>query len=204
MFISDLQKSDSLPRLYWCPTGPFAFLPIHAAGMFIEGREEECISEYVVSSYTPTIGALLGSSAVSTGSFNMLAVIQPDTPGQRPLPCTINEMRKIEAHVPSTDLVRLVHGSVEEVISHLPDVTIAHFACHGQQNTQNPFDSALLLQNGPLKISQIMQQSMPNASLAFLSACETAMGHENLPDEVIHLGAALLFARFRGVVATMW
>jgi hypothetical protein len=49
-----------------------------------------------------------------------------------------------------------------------------------------------------------MEKSMPNASLAFLSACETAKGDENLPDEVIHLGATLLFAGFRGVVATMW
>jgi len=49
-----------------------------------------------------------------------------------------------------------------------------------------------------------MQQSMPNASLAFLSACETAMGNENLPDEVIHLGSTLLFAGFHGVIATMW
>ena len=35
---------------------------------------------------------------------------------------------------------------------------------------------------------------MPDASLAFLSACETAMGDENLPDEGIHLGSTLLFA----------
>jgi len=199
---TDLQKSDSLPRLHWCPTGPFAFLPMHAAGMYFEGQDEECISEYVVSSYTPTISALLSSSTPTTNSFKMMAVIQPDTPGQRPLPGTINEVCKIEAHVSSKDLVQLVCGSVEEVVSHLPEVSIAHFACHGQQNTRNPFDSALLLQNGQLKVSQIMQQSMPNASLAFLS--ETAMGHENLPDEAIHLGAALLFAGFHGVVATMW
>ena len=30
------------------------------------------------------------------------------------------------------------------------------------------------------------------------------MGDENLPDEVIHLGSALLFAGFREVIATMW
>jgi CHAT domain-containing protein len=172
--------------------------------MYFEGGKEESISEYAVSSYTPTISALLGSSPLPINSFKMMAVIQPDTPGQRLLPNTLNELRNIEAHVPSEDLIRLVRGSVEEVVSHLPKASIAHFACHGQQNTQNPFDSALLLQDGQLKISQIMQQSMPNATLAFLSACETAMGHENLPDESIHLGAALLFAGFRGVVATMW
>jgi CHAT domain-containing protein len=41
-------------------------------------------------------------------------------------------------------------------------------------------------------------------SLAFLSACETAKGDEGTPDEAMHLAAAVLFAGFRGVVATMW
>ena len=49
-----------------------------------------------------------------------------------------------------------------------------------------------------------MKQPMPNASLAFLSACETAMGADELSDEAMHLAASLLFAGFRGVVATMW
>lgn len=83
-------------------------------------------------------------------------------------------------------------------------VSMAHFACHTQQNTQNPLESAFLLQDGELKVANIMQQSMPNASLAVLSACETAMGDENLPDEAIHLGATLLYAGFQGVVATLW
>jgi CHAT domain-containing protein len=133
-----------------------------------------------------------------------MVVIQQETPGQNSLPCTVDELRKIEAHVPNQYLVRLVPGSVQEVISHLPTTSVAHFACHGTQNTQNPLKSALLLRDGQLEVSQIIQLYMPNASLAVLSACETAMGDENLPDEVIHLGAGLFFAGFRGVVATMW
>lgn len=133
-----------------------------------------------------------------------MVVIQTETFGQKPLPCTLDELRKIEAHAPDTSLVKLVHRPVKEALSHLPEVSIAHFACHGLQNPQNPLESALLLQDGQLKVSEIMQQPMPNASLAFFSACETAMGDENLPDEAIHLGATVLFAGFRGVVATMW
>jgi CHAT domain-containing protein len=134
----------------------------------------------------------------------MMVTIQPDTPGQKSLPHTFDELRKIEDHVHVDYLVKSVHGSVKGVLSDLQAISIAHFACHGQQNTERPLESALLFQDGQLKVSQIMQQPMPNASLAFLSACETAMGDENLPDEVIHLGATLLFAGFRGVVATMW
>jgi len=198
-----LKVTDEPPNLRWCPTGPFAFLPIHAAGIYIpEGTV--CVSDYVVSSYTPTISSLLRDVPVSTSAFKMMAVIQPDTYGQQPLPYTLDELRKIESHIPGEHLVKLVRCSVKEAISHLPAVSVAHFACHGKQNTQNPLESALLLQDDQLTVSQIMQHAMPNASLAFLSACETAVGDKNLPDEVIHLGASLLFAGFRGVVATMW
>jgi CHAT domain-containing protein len=189
--------------LWWCPTGPFAFLPLHAAGRY-HTEEPESVSDYVISSYTPTIKALLGDLPVYNDSFKMMVVIQSETPGQRSLPYTLEELRKIETHVPEEELVKLVSGSVQDVMLNLPATSIAHFACHGHQNSQNPLESALLLKDGPLKVSQIMRQSIPHGSLAFLSACQTAMGDENLPDEVIHLGATLLFAGFRGVVATMW
>jgi CHAT domain-containing protein len=178
-------------------------LPIHAAGIYHTDKTE-CASDYIVSSYTPTISALLDSTALPNDSFKMMVVIQPNTPGQKSLPCTHDELRKIEAHVPDKRLTKLVSGSMKDVMLNLPGTSIAHFACHGRQHPQKPLESALLLQDGPLKVSQIMHEPMLNASLAFLSACETAMGDENFPDEVIHLGAALLFAGFRGVVATMW
>jgi CHAT domain-containing protein len=133
----------------------------------------------------------------------MVAVIQPQA-----LPYAHQELRNIAARVPNDCLVKLgipeAPATVNEVISHLSAASIAHFACHGEQNKRNPLDSSLVLEDGCLKVSQIMQQSTPNASLAFLCACETAMGHEDLPDEAMHLGATLLFAGFRGVIATMW
>jgi len=69
---------------------------------------------------------------------------------------------------------------------------------------ETPLDSAILLEGGRLELSRVTQLVLRNASLAFLSACETAMGDEELPDEAIHIAATLLFAGFRGVVATMW
>jgi CHAT domain-containing protein len=163
----------------------------------------ESVFDYVVSSYTPTITAILPAPPPPSNSFKMVVVVQPDT-----LPYTIQELQKIQAHVPSECIVELgvpgTPASVEEVISHLSTASMVHFACHGLQDTHNPLNSALVLEDGELTVSRIMQQSMPNALLAFLCACETASGDENLPDEAIHLGATLLFAGFRGVIATMW
>jgi hypothetical protein len=85
-----LQKSDTPSNLRWCPTGPFTFLPIHAAGLYSTG-EPECVSDYVVSSYTPTISALLGDVPVSD-PFKMMVVIEPNAPDQGKLPYTVDEL----------------------------------------------------------------------------------------------------------------
>ena len=161
--------------------------------------------EYVVSSYMPTLSPVDSDITPPTEPFKMLAVIQLTTPDLESLPYTVDELRRIESHAPKDSLVTLLNGSVNDVISQLPATSIVHFACHGQTE-RNPLESALFLEDGPLTVSQLMEQrqSMPKASLAFLSACETAMGDENLPDEVIHLGSAILFAGFREVIATMW
>ena len=132
-----------------------------------------------------------------------MVVIQPQT-----LWYANQELQNIAGHVPNECLVKLgvpgAPATVDKVASHLSAVSIAHFACHGEQNKTNPLESSLILEDGQLKISRIMRESTPNASLALLCACETAKGDEDLPDEAMHLGATLLFAGFRGVVATMW
>jgi CHAT domain-containing protein len=140
----------------------------------------------------------------------MLMVIQPKAIGNsRALDSTRDELLKVKQIVKSDHLISLdlsqEPASTEKILSHLSTTSIAHFACHGQQDTKNPLESALILDDGErLKISRIMEQPMPGASLAFLSACETALGDERLPDEVIHLAASMLFAGFHGAVATMW
>jgi len=201
--------------VYWCPTGPFAFLPIHAAGRY--ETDVDYASQYFVSSYTPTLDPLLvDDPPESTGPFSMLAVIQSTAPGVQqtdhaslpPLPSTETELRNIRKHVPPKSLVALgVSGaaaSVEIVESHMPKSSIVHFACHGTQSQTNPLESGLRIDGGVLTIARIIKQPLPNGSLAFLSACETAMGVKKLPDEAMSLGACLLYSGFRRVVATMW
>lgn len=172
--------------------------------------------DYAISSYIPTIGALLNQRTTSKppsssttdipDSFKMLAIVQPKS-----LPNTLHELRVIQRHIPSDALVALGNppstplATVSEVLHHLSTASIVHFACHGKQNLGNPLESALMLENdGKLSVERIMQHDMRNARLAFLCACETAMGEREVPDESMHLGAALLFAGFKGVVATRW
>ena len=185
----------------WCPTGLFSFLPIHAAGCY--EKTIECASDYFISSYTPTLGVLLTQDCPpSTATFKMMAVIQ-----SRELKSTRMELEKIERHVPSDSLVKFgipgVTATVEAVATKLADVSIVHFACHGTQDQSNPLNSGLKLEDGWLRVSRIMKEKIPNGPLAFLCACETAMGVEKLPDEAMSLGAGLLFSGFHRVIATM-
>ncbi|KIM78158.1 hypothetical protein PILCRDRAFT_11384 [Piloderma croceum F 1598] len=43
----NLEKRENPPNLIWCPTRPFAFLPINAAG-FYYGATTESVSDYIV------------------------------------------------------------------------------------------------------------------------------------------------------------
>ncbi|KAJ7456088.1 CHAT domain-containing protein [Mycena latifolia] len=209
----DLKKSDSPGRLWWCPTGPLTFLPIHAAGRY-EKLESDCVSDYAVSSYTPTLTSLLSPPTENVVPFKMTALIEPNAPDSSPLPGTEEEMKRIQQNVPKGWLTGLGNrgsnpATMEIVLRHLRESSMVHFACHGTQDLKNPLDSSLLLTSGRLKVSELMREndnwrSRRSMRLAFLSACETARGDETLPDEAMHLAATMLFAGFRGVVATMW
>jgi CHAT domain-containing protein len=92
---------------------------------------------------------------------------------------------------------------LQPVIDKLGDANLVHLACHGQQHPTDPLESGFRLRDGPLTVSKLMELKLPNALVAFLSACETAQGDKNHPDQVIHLAAAMLFTGFKSVVATM-
>ncbi|KAJ6583333.1 CHAT domain-containing protein, partial [Mycena sp. CBHHK59/15] len=171
----------------------------------------DCVSDYVIPSYTTTLTALLDPPTHTTTTFKMTALIQLETVGCSYLPATRDELTKIEERVPKQWLTSLGHTSetsVDTALFNLQQSAIVHFAGHGTQDVMNPHDSGLILSNGQLKVSQIMhlpeesqdatlELSRKGMSLALLSACKTA-------DEAMHLAATLLFAGFRGVVGTMW
>ncbi|KDQ60232.1 hypothetical protein JAAARDRAFT_191640 [Jaapia argillacea MUCL 33604] len=215
----DLKKSASPPRIWWCPSGSFNSLPIHAAGIY-DHREGQCVSDYVISSYIPTLTTLLGRPPPNVDSFKMLVVIQPNSKHHEPIPYATEELRRIEKIVDNDVLVRYgiqdAPALVSDVLSAIPTATILHFACHGVQVSaeparqgyqavkSNPLNSALILEDGSMKLTEIMELSLKNKSLVFLSACQTATGDETLPDESMHLSATMLFAGFQGVVGTLW
>ncbi|KAJ6585889.1 CHAT domain-containing protein [Mycena capillaripes] len=205
-------SQENQQRIWWCPTGPLSFLPIHAAGLY--GNNEffgSKLSDFVISSYTPSLTALIHGFRTGSGSkenFRFLAVAQPSATGQNYLPGTRAELNHIERLIPGDiSFTRLEQNAatVGSVQQGMRDSRWAHFACHGVQQVSNPTESALLLAgSSQLTLSSIIKLSLPDADLAFLSACQTATGAKDLQEESVHLAAGMLLAGYRGVIATMW
>jgi CHAT domain-containing protein len=163
----------------------------------------------VVSSYTPTLNALINatdSHKVQHKFRGLLAVSQPDTPEQSPLPNTTVELEKIKGRALKFGFHPLEGpaASVKSVITGMESHSWVHLACHAEQNPAEPTKSALCLYDGHLELSTIITKSFPYADFAFLSACQTATGDENLSEEAVHLAAGMMLAGYRGVIATMW
>ncbi len=191
-------------------------MPIHAAGIY-KGRSPICVSNFFVSSYTPTLGALVDARNRPVPSeLKVLAVAQPN-PGQgwQSLPQVKDELREIIDVVPHGNLVHLggsdepdfegVRTTVKNVLEKLPEATVLHLACHGTQDVDDPMSSGFVLANGErLTIEELLKHRLPNAHIAILSACHTASNDAGQPDEALNLASALMFLGFKSILATKW
>ena len=181
-------------------------MPVHAAGVYgIETGDKA--ADYVISSYTPTLTAILDSSVPKVGdNFTILTVAQPSTPNAAPIPKTEDEVKLVRSLASGMNVVSLMseEGTVERVLHAMRDTDWIHMACHGKQDTGEPMKSGLLLHDKILELSEIVRHVLPQADFAFLSACQTAVGDERVAEESVHLAAAMFMAGYRGVIATMW
>jgi len=114
------------------------------------------------------------------------------------------EIARVRTHVPSVRIMENEEATHGAVLLELPKHSWIHIACHGHQDGKEPLKSRFRLQDRPLTIQDIMNARLPNAEFAFLSACHSATGDANTPDESLHLAGALQFVGFRSVVGTLW
>ena len=194
-------------RIWWCPTSKLCGLPLHAAGVYSpKVPKPNNIPDCYISSYTPSLLALIKArSGLVTRNTNpnLLVIAQPD----ETLPMVKEEISHIQQLLNDID-INVPEGQEanhDTVLSGLQTHSWVHFACHGHLNDQ-PFHSSFQLHdNSHLELVKLIPAQLPDAELAFLSACHTAAGDVvGTPDEVVHLAAALQFCGFRSVVGTMW
>lgn len=183
------------PRVWWSPTGPLTFLPLHAT-----------VLDRVVSSYTPTLGALelARRRLPEVGGGPLLTVAMPSTPGHADLGAAYEESLKVAATRPAASSLTGPQATRENVLTALRRCGWAHFACHAHADPQAPSTSHLILHDEPLTVADLLREQPVAAELAYLSACSTARTSEQMTGEAVHLGSAFQLAGFPHVIATLW
>jgi CHAT domain-containing protein len=183
-----------------------SFLPLHASGCYDQPGTK--LPDYVISSYTPTLSALItAGSFVSPKHSRVLAIGQEATPGQSRLPGTKAELSAIAKHAqPPLQYTQIAghDATTTGVLAAMEEHEWVHLACHAHQNRNEPIESGFFLHDGTLSLASIAQKSFKHKGLAFLSACQTARGDENLADEAVHLASGMLMAGYPSIIATMW
>ncbi|KAG1749483.1 CHAT domain-containing protein [Suillus lakei] len=200
-------------RIWLCPTAIFTSIPLHAANCFRErggnSGPEPSLEDLYICSYTPTLSALIRSRSMVntyvTPSFVAVGQSRPCA-GQGEVLLTIeSELELVRELVPATANPTTLCGDDATragTLQALQQNTWVHLACHGQQDCEQPYNSGFAMRDEPLTLLDIMEKHIPHAEFAFLSACHTAVGNEETPDEVIHLAAGL--PGFKSVIGTLW
>ena len=214
---------ESWPRVWWCPTGPAVLLPLHAAGLHPRSAAEyaavgeraaaaDTVAGRVVSSYTPTLAALARARTQPPPvRVRQLAVgvAEPPLYARRanPLPAVSAELRRVSDFLPAPEYATHLldrAATRRAVLEALPGYSWLHMACHGVQDQSDANLSAFLLHDQPLTLADLTTVTLPEADLAYLSACQTATGDFDLTDEHLHLAAGLQLIGYRHVLATLW
>ncbi|KAF5636132.1 30S ribosomal S17P protein [Fusarium sp. NRRL 52700] len=199
---------DDWPHIWWIPTGRLSRLPFHALGHHYPGSPKTVLDR-VISSYSSSIQALINGRKLRSdpGQEKAVLVAMEDTTAQIKLPFVKEEVSAISRLCKSMSLEsRVPEQHKQAVLEELQNCKVFHFAGHGKTDG-NPSQSGLLLADGILTVSELMDINLRNNApfLAYLSACGTGqIGGNAFFDESIHLISACQLAGFQHVVGTLW
>lgn len=191
--------TSALPRIWWVATGSLGLLPLHAAGI----PDGPCALDRVVSSYTPTIDALLRTRK-QPGARTRLAVAVRHTAGMPDLPATAREADHLRTRYPDTTMLLDAEATADAVLAALSNAGWAHFGCHATSHPLRASASGLYLHDRVLRVPEIGRAGVRNGELAYLSACSTGQTSLFQADQAMHLASAFRLAGYRHVVATLW
>jgi len=196
-------------RAVLVPAGQLSLLPLHAAWRVDEaaiGGRRYALDEALLT-YAPSAQAVAAAQrrVAGTPAHGVLAVADPSPVSAPGLPGAAVEADAATEFFAVWITLRGPDATRDAVIGALAGHQVHHFACHASADTGNPLESALLLAHDErLKLSDIMKLTLRQPRLSFLSACETAIIGERLPDEVIGLHTALMQVGVPGVVGSLW
>ncbi|KAG2115626.1 CHAT domain-containing protein [Suillus clintonianus] len=216
-------------RIWWCPTGKFAALPLHAAGLH-HGIELN-LSQLYISSYAPTLLSLIKSRRTKSSNTPRRSSFVPSLTnflkgrkGKSSRPSTpiltsstfaaicsdektedIDMLRKVLPLTCTMTRITGANATYEHAIRAIREQPWIHFASRAEPNFDLPFESHFPLHDKPmslLEIAQTLAEVERPPEFAFLSVSHGSSGTER--HETMHFPHALHLAGFQSVVGTMW
>jgi CHAT domain-containing protein len=192
------------------PTGLLSLLPLHAATYAVDGQTRCLLDEFDVA-YAPSARVLATAQREQQrragGALRLAGVGNPTSDLRFAGP----ELQSVALlfHADATTPFYRSDATREAILHALPGATIAHFACHGSFDTDDPLDSALLLADDTrITLRELVAgdtTALAGLRLVVLSACQTAItDFQRLPDESIGLPGGFLQAGVPAVVGTLW
>ncbi|KAF9458882.1 CHAT domain-containing protein [Collybia nuda] len=190
-------------RLWWCPSGPFTYFPLHAAAP---------VDNPFIQSYTPTLDTLINANEKNASIkisdiMTTVGVVKTSTSlgSWGVLPSVEKELNTVAAFFgDKSNRLQDSQATRESVLEVIQSSPWLHLACHGHQDLGQPLKSGLVLYDGKLELGQILDLNLSYAKFVYLSACETAMGDTALMNEAMHLAGGFLAAGFQGAIGTLW
>ncbi len=205
---------DEKPRLWWCPSGALAVLPLHAATAPPRGGGGKPETEQkVISSYTPTLRSLISArkardlraSIDAPKPDRLLLVSVGEHAGQRALPAAVRFRAFLSGLVPEDRLTTLSgpDATVKNVKRALNQHSSVHFDCHGRQDPDSPARTGLVLHDRDLTIDDLAEVRTRRPEFAFLAACSTAAPDHKIVDEMVSVTSVLHYRGYQSVIGTM-
>jgi len=206
-----LTALGAVPRVTLVPIGLLGVLPLHAAWTPDPGSAtgRRYALDLTAVTYAPNARALAAARArlLEIRGEHFVAVDEPDlgAAGSRAsLPHSALEVAAAVATFGDHEILSGRAATAEDVLAALARAQCFHLSCHGRADPANPLSASLAMANGtPLTLRDVLDRRL-SARVGILSACETAIPGDDLPDEVVSLPAGLIQAGVATAVASLW
>ncbi len=186
---------------------PFAALPF--------GDQRLC--ERFVSSIAPgtsfvDLGGATSQRPLLPGKLFGVAVEEYPGTSWKSLPGATDEINRVASFMPDKNASTTLSGLAAQpnsILEGLEKSEIAHVACHGLFDQDQPHRSRLIVAGtedtiGEITLEQIQTRNFSPLKLAVLASCWTASSAVLPGQEVVSLPAAFLRAGARSVMAPLW
>ncbi|MGO9779406.1 MAG: CHAT domain-containing protein [Streptosporangiaceae bacterium] len=206
-----LETVGDAPRATLVPAGLLGVLPLHAAWVTDRARPtgRRYALDQIVLTYAPNAQAVAAARKLRAEirGERLVAVDEPDlgaaTAWSR-LPFSAMEVAAAAATFSDRRVFAGRDATVATVLAGLSQAQFFHLSCHGRADPASPLDAALAMAGGqPLTLRDVLDRRL-HAKVGVLSACETAIPGDELPDEVVALPAGLIQAGVGAAVASLW